>query len=126
MKRGWLAVGLLAGLLALSLWHSATLSDLTGQLRDQLERAENLTEESRWEEAARLTREARTRWDESGFYLHMTMAHEAVDEITVAFAEVGEFLEHREAGEYSAANARLMELLTLLGEMEKPLPENLL
>ena len=45
MKKGWLAVGLLAAMVALSLWHVSALGGLTGDLGEQLRRAEKLAEQ---------------------------------------------------------------------------------
>lgn len=126
MKKGWLAIGLLAGMVALSLWHVSALGELTTALGEQLHRAEALAEGGDWEEAAELTRAASEQWDGRAFYLHVTLDHKTADDIAVGFAETLEFLEWQEAGEYSAANARLMEQLRLLGEVERPNLENLL
>ena len=126
MKKGWLAIGLLAGMVALSLWHVSALRGLTTELGEQLRRAEALAEQGDWDKAAELTRAASERWDGRAFYLHVTLDHKTADDIAVGFAETLEFLEWQEAGEYSAANARLMEQLELLGEVERPNLENLL
>ena len=77
-------------------------------------------------QAAELTRAASEQWDGRAFYLHVTLDHKTADDIAVGFAETLEFLEWQESGEYSAANARLMEQLKLLGEVERPNLENLL
>lgn len=126
MKKGWLAVGLLAAMVALSLWHVSALGGLTGDLGEQLRRAEKLAEQGDWDKAAELTWAASEQWDGRAFYLHVTLDHKTADDIAVGFAETLEFLEWQESGEYSAANARLMEQLKLLGEVERPNLENLL
>lgn len=126
MKRGWLAIVLLAAVAALALWHVHYLTDLTEELTQTLEQAEALAEKEDWQGAAELTRSAQSRWEEATVGLHITLDHEVMDEVSVGFAETLEYLELAEAGEYSAANARLMERLTLLGEMERPTVENLL
>lgn len=125
MKRGWLAVALLAVMAALALWHALAVNALTGELAAALEGAEAMAEEENWEEARRVTQEAQERWDRAGLHLHITLDHDVVDQVSVEFAETLELLEQEERGEYSAANARLMERLTLLGEMERPALENL-
>lgn len=126
MKKGWLAIGLLVGMVILSLWHVSALRGLTADLGEQLRRAEELAERGDWDEAAELTRAASEQWDDRAFYLHVTLDHKTADDIAVGFAETLEFLEWQETGEYSAANARLMEQLKLLGEVERPNLENLL
>lgn len=126
MKKGWLAIGALAGMLALSLWHVSALRGLTADLGNQLLRAEELAERGDWDEAEEITKAASEQWDGRAFYLHVTLDHKTADDIAVGFAETLEFLEWQETGEYSAANARLMEQLKLLGEVERPNLENLL
>ncbi len=126
MKKGWIAAALLIAMTALGLWHVSTLGSLTEGLRQDLAQAEALTEGGDWTRAGELTAHASQRWDDRQMYLHIPLDHETTDQISVSFAEVAEFLEHREAGEYSAANARLMEQLELLGTAERPFLENLL
>lgn len=126
MKRGWLAVALLVVMAALALWHVWYLTGLTGELTAALERAEGLAEGRDWQGASELTRQAQDRWDGASILLHITLDHEVMDEVSVGFSETLEYLQMEEREEYSAANARLMERLALLGEMERPSVENLL
>ena len=126
MKRGWLAVVLLLAMVALAWWQVVTLNGLTEELTGLLAQAEERAEAGDWEGAAQVTKAASDKWDGRHFYLHATLEHQVTDEIATSFAETLEFIQCREAGEYSAANARLMKQLELLGEMERPLLENLL
>lgn len=126
MKRGWVAVALLAALMGLAGWHMTALGSLTRELGETLTRAEAMAEQGDWAGAARMTQEASDRWDSNHFYLHSTLEHDLTDDIAMGFAETLEFIECQEEGEYSAANARLIAKLELLGEMELPLLENLL
>lgn len=125
MKRGWIAVALMAAMLCLAAWHTWKLGGLTGELTATLERSEAMAEEGDWSGAEELTSQAREKWNTQDLHLHVTLDHEVVDEIDVSFAETLEFLRCREEGEYSAANARLRTQLELLGEMERPVLENL-
>lgn len=126
MKKGWIAVGLLAAMVALAGWHVNALNTLTGELSAKLERAEALAERGDWDQALALTMEARDRWESKRVYLHITLDHAVTDEITADFAQTLELLECQEAGEYSAASAQLKAQLELLGEGELPTWENLL
>ncbi len=126
MRRGWLALALLCALVGLSAWHAATLGGLTGEVGGLLAQAEAQAEAGNWDGADALTHQARQRWEERDFYLHATMEHTVTDAVDMGFAETLELIQCREAGEYSAANARLMRQLQLMGEMELPLPGNLL
>lgn len=126
MKKGWIAVALLAGMTVLAGWHVSVLNTLTGELSAKLERAEALAERGDWDQALELTVEARDRWESKRVYLHVTLDHAVTDQITADFAETLELLECQEAGEYSAASAQLKTQLELLGEGELPTWENLL
>lgn len=126
MKKGWIALALLAGMTVLAGWHVSVLTTLTGELSATLERAEALAEKGDWAQALRLTQEAEDHWASKRVYLHITLDHAVTDQITADFAETLELLECQEAGEYSAASARLKTQLELLGEGEVPTLENLL
>ena len=70
-------------------------------------------EHDAWNEADELTRAAAEKWEAQDAYLHVTLRHADTDSIYTSFREVEEFLESREQGEYSAANARLIALMGL-------------
>ena len=126
MKKGWLAVGLLAGMVVLSLWHVSALRGLTEDLGEQLRRAEELAESGDWDRAEEITKAASEQWNGRAFYLHVTLDHKTADDIAVGFAETLEFLAWQETGEYSAANARLMTQISLLYEAEQFTLKNVL
>lgn len=126
MKRGWIAVALVAAMLCLAAWHTWKLAELTGELTATLERSEAMAESGDWSGAEELTRQAWEKWNAQDFHLHVTLDHAVVDEVDVGFAETLELLRCGEEGEYSASNARLRTRLELLGDMERPVLENLL
>ena len=126
MRRLWIACGILAALFAAALYNTWHLDRLTASLSDQLTRAEACAEAGNWEEAARLTEGAFDEWDSHTVYLHVLLRHADTDEVYTGFQEVQEYLSCQEAGEYSAANARLTAQLRLLWEMEQLTLQNLL
>ena len=79
-----------------------------------------------WEEAHVLTEQALTQWQSRDSYLHILLRHSDTDQIYTGFQEVLEFLTCQEAGEYSAANARLMTQISLLYEAEQFTLKNVL
>lgn len=126
MKRGWLAAGLLAAMVAVALWNVAELEKLTGELNTILAQAETSAEEGNWRAAGEQTARAKACWQAHSGYLHILLDHEVTDEIDLSFGEVAEFIECEEGGEYSAANARLMESIRRMGALQTPRLENLL
>jgi len=126
MKRLWIALALLAAVFGCTLYNSWYLEGLAEEVCGLLTQAEGQAEAGQWEQAEQLTAAARRRWEEKDVYLHITLRHGDIDQIYTSFREVGEFLACEEQGEYSAANARLIVLLELLGETEKLTLKNVL
>ena len=128
MKRLYLSLGLILLLAALSGVHAFCLTRFTGQLSDLLIQAQEQVDEEDWEQAARLTRQARERWESWDGYLHLTLRHTDTDAVQISFDEALAFLEgdERQPSEYAAVNARLLTQLWLLSEAELPTLTNLL
>ena len=128
MKRLYISAALIALLAALSGLHIWHLNSFTGQLTGLLTSAQKQVEREDWEEAARLTREARDRWMAHEGYLHVTLRHSDTDAIQISMDEALAFLEggEKQPAEYAAVNARLLTQLALLTEAELPTLTNLL
>lgn len=126
MKRVWIAAGLLLAILAGTLAHSFYLSGFTKELTTLLAQAEEHAETGNWATASEYNHQANQLWAEKELYLHLLLRHQDADEIYMSFHEVSEFLECREAGEYSAANAKLIAHLNLLAEAEQLTLKNIL
>ena len=128
MKRLYVSLGLIAVLAVLCGVHTICLGRLTGRLTGLLTQAQEQVEREDWEEALRLTRQAKEQWSGHEGYLHITLRHADVDAILVSFDEALAFLrgsEHQPA-EYAAVNAKLITQLALLLEAELPTITNLL
>ena len=117
MKRLWIAALLLAVLFGATLCNNLYLRGFTGALNTLLEQAEARAETGDWEEAHVLTEQALTQWQSRDSYLHILLRHSDTDQIYTGF---------QEAGEYSAANARLMTQISLLYEAEQFTLKNVL
>lgn len=126
MKRLWISVTLLLFLFSSTLANTYYLSSFTMELTELLSQAEYQGEAGNWEAAIGLTKKARQIWESHSLYLHTTLRHADIDNVYLLFLQTQEFLDCRESGEYSAANATLMGQLKLLCEQEKPSIENIL
>ena len=126
MKRLWTAAALLIALLGFTLFHSFYLSRFSNELTTILHEAEAKAESGHWEHAQDLTNTAWNKWHSHDAYLHVLLRHSETDEIYIGFREVAEFIQCEEAGEYSAANARLIAQLELLSEAEQLTLKNIL
>ncbi len=126
MKRVWIAAAILLAVLTGTLAHSFYISSFTRNMIVLLEQAEAHAEQEDWEAAARLTQDAHDRWQEKELYLHIALRHDETDVVYTGLREVEEFIQRREDGEYSAANARLIANLELLSEAEQLTIKNIL
>lgn len=126
MRRLWIACAILAVVFAATLYNAYYLNQFTASLTQRLEKAEKYAETGDWEEADRLTKEVRGEWEEHTMYLHILLRHADTDDVNISFREVQEFINCREDGEYSAANARLMVQIELLYEAEQLSMKNVL
>lgn len=127
MKRMWFALALLAVLVAGSCVHVWYLTHETRSLSGQLEQAQEAVEQGDWDRAYALTQGAWEDWEGQMFYLHITLHHADIDQVSTSFQEALAVLEQREQpGEYAAANARILYQLELLVEAELPSLKNIL
>ena len=126
MKQLWISLALLGLLFCGTLANTAYLSSFTHEITALLLEAEIKGESGDWETATALTQQARARWEKHSTYLHTTLRHTDLDSVYLFFLQVEEFLDCREGGEYSAANAALIGHLTLLREQEELTIKNIL
>ena len=119
MKRLYIAAGLLLFMLAGCLLNAWYAQQLTDEMIQDLQKAQQAAREENWERAEALTRQDYEQWNRRHFYLHVVMRHSDTDQILRDFRSVLQYLEIREMDQYAAANADLMTQLELLGEMEQ-------
>lgn len=102
------------------------LDRLVSSASQRLEQAGALAQTGDWQRARDLTREACEDWEHHGLYFHTVLRHSDIDAIRVAFRMLDAYLELEEMDQYAAANAQLLEQLSLLIETERPTLENVL
>ena len=84
MKRLYIAAALLIALLGASLTNAWYAQRLTGGMREELSRAQHLTEQGNWGRAEALTRQVYEDWQSHHFYLHTLMRHIDTDQVEQA------------------------------------------
>lgn len=127
MKRLACSLLLLASLVGLATLHVWYLTQQTRSLSQQLNQAQQQVQTGNWDEAYAITKQTWTQWEGLMFYLHTTLHHEDIDQVSTAFQETMAILEQQEQpGEYAAANARILYQLELLVEAELPSLKNIL
>ncbi|MBO5129288.1 MAG: DUF4363 family protein [Oscillospiraceae bacterium] len=115
MKRIWIGIGLLLGLLVAGILVAEVMEDVHMTASGQLEQAARLALAEDWTGAESLTRDARRSWEKKWCFTASFADHEPMDEIDAQFAELEVYAADREAMEYSAAAARLAQLLKSMG-----------
>ena len=80
------SVAVLAAILAFSLWNDVHMSGETSRWRSQLDQADALVQENRWEDAQAKLAESYEDWSSRQTYLHIVSEHDAVDD---AEAKIG-------------------------------------
>ena len=120
MKRFWFAAGLLAAMLALSLWNAAYIQKLADSITQQLELSQTMAARGAWEQAARITGQCQQEWEDNHAYLHIVSRHADTDEILLSFRELEQYLNLEEMDQYAAENLSLITRIGLLAEMEQP------
>lgn len=119
-----LLVAALAGGAAGHVWY---LTEQTQSISQQLQQAHEKVESGDWDGAYTLTQQAWEQWEGQMLYLHTTLHHQDIDQVSTAFRETLAILKQQEQpGEYVAANARILYQLELLVEAELPSLKNIL
>lgn len=126
MKRLWAACAILLLLLSAALWNGWYVARFAQQAARQLEQAQEMAKQDRWEQADELTKTVFQQWNAKKFYFHAVMRHQDTDDILRTFCQVRQYIQLEEMDQYAAANADLAVQLRLLGEMESPSLENVL
>ena len=125
MKRLWIALILLAAILAGTLLHARALRSFTGEVTGLLDLAQAAAGAGRWTDAAALTGRAEKLWSERETALHILLRHGDTDAIAINFRETRALLEGEDYGTFAAATAQLTAQLELLSQAEELTVENL-
>lgn len=116
MKRLWLGLGLLAGLLAAGLWAMAAMDSTHSSISDHLQQSAQAAQAQHWEQADDLARSAASEWKKSWHFSAAMADHTVLDNIDALFAQAEVYRQNREATAYAAACAHLTQLIDALEE----------
>lgn len=119
MKRFWICAAILTAIFLAALGNGRYLDTLTEGMAQSLEQAQVRAEAGDWSAGQTLTGEAMARWERSSGYLHVVLRHSEADDISAGFQEVRQLLQWQEEAEYTSANARLIQEIRLLADMER-------
>jgi len=122
----WVSCIILVGLFFVLQWNVQYLEAFVNPLHDKLLEAEACVEEDDWETAMQLTKEVHETWKGKQFYLHVTLRHSDIDQVTVLLEQAMAYIEHKKIGEYAAVNKAIIGQMELLIEMESLTLRNVL
>ena len=108
MKKYWVGILLLAGMLGGILLHIRHLETMIGELTDQVDKAQIHAEQGDYSAAGEEISQAMDQWERAGHYTHIFIRHDEVNEASDAFfALLGDLT----SGETEAAEASCETLL---------------
>lgn len=115
-RRFWLGVGLLAVVLAVSLWVMVGMARLHEPVSDALDRAAQEALTGDWEAGVSLALQAKNTWETSWFGTASAADHSPMDEIDGLFAEMQVFAKTQEDVHFAACCAQLASLIRAMSD----------
>lgn len=113
------ALGVLAVILAFTLWVSANMQEKTAHWQEQLLQSDALAQSDDWDGAMDVLMESYDDWNRHQTYLHIVTEHDVVDDAQSMYHRAMAFAATRELSEFRAELSDLRDQLRLLAEMER-------
>ncbi len=126
MKKLWLAVFLMAGLLAVSLLSAKQIRSKAERVSEQLELALHAGERLDAEAVARHTEKAAALWEAQVPLLDALTHHSEIDGVSGALRELSYYTGLRYPEEFPSRCAHQLHELEQIRELSLPLPQNIL
>lgn len=126
MKHLALGIGILAALLALSLWAMATLDRTAGQVTELLESAWEQASSGSYDQAAEDANRAQAIWEKSYGLAASMVDHERLDKISQGFTDLEAWDSLAQREEFSRQCLALADLVCSMAEAEQPYYYNIL
>lgn len=116
MKRLWIGVGLLAGILILGFWSASAMNDIHTDISQQLTESAQAAQSSHWDRADGLAQQAHENWEDHWQFSAALADHTVLDEIDGLFAQAQVYRHSRDALQYAAVCAQLAKSIDALQE----------
>ena len=120
MKREWIAVGLLALLMAAAALNIVKLDRLLEQININITRTENAVSQDDFETAAACFENGFSIWQTARSYTNVFLRHSDMDAAADAFYDLKQLLLQKDRDALTAAFARLRYKLEIIDYMEHP------
>lgn len=126
MRSFYVPAGLLAVILAFSLWTCRYVDQRTDHWNALLEEINELARQENWEQAEEGLSAAYDDWESSQTFLHTIMDHSELDEAENLFAGSFAACQERDGADFHMLLAQLMGQLRLLAETQSISIKNVL
>ncbi len=125
MKRVWIAIFLIVGMIWGCIASQHYLDKITIQLADQIYRADQLAQEDDMEGGAQLVYDSYREWKSHENTIGAIIRHQEMDEIERLYLRALQNANNKDKNEYIVESKELQGLLLHLADMEKPKIKNL-
>lgn len=116
MKRLWLGVGVLVGLLVVGLWAMTYADSHQERICNHLEQAKQAALREDWESVKQLTEDTCRLWEDSWDIWAALSDHTVLDEIDAGFARLEVYCRDGHATDYAAESGALSRQVEALGD----------
>ena len=122
MKKEWLALLILLGVILGSVLNLRYLKGFITELKEQVDAASAMADAGDWEAAERQAAAAMKHWVTADKYTHILIRHGEIDAVTDDFCALLGAIRSRDSGSIYPVQFSLQIRLSSLYEMERPKP----
>ena len=126
MKHTLFACLLLGVTLGFCIFSSVTVRAKTQTVNDAIAASRNAASRNDFQYAADSLQAAKETWEKHERFFGVVLAHEELDEVNIAFAELLQYASLEDKDDFLAGTARLAATIEHIREMEVPSYHNLL
>ncbi len=116
MKRLYLGIGLLVGLLLMGFWISNSMDNLHAPIAEALEKAAQQSMDGDMSGGVTLAQQAKQHWEKNWHRTASVADHSHMDEIDGLFAQMEVYSQTGQTVEFASYCARLAKLVEAVGE----------
>ena len=118
MRRLWLGIGLLVGLLILGIFTTVAITRIQEPIAETLEAAEEAARQGDWVLGVDLSKKARARWDRYRKITASVTDHTPMEEVDALFAAMEVYGEQGDRVSFCACCARLSSWIRAVSEAQ--------
>ena len=116
MKRFWLGIGILVGLLGLGIGAQGWMDALHTPCAAELEQAAQEALQDNWSQALLLAEQASSRWEQTKKVISSLADHTPMDEVDMLLAELHVYARAQEVPHFAACCTQLAAMIQAIGQ----------